>query len=238
MKILAIGNSFSEDATRYLHGIAKADGENLQVANLYIGGCSLEQHYRNMCSDEPAYEYQYNGQKTGDFVSLCDALRNGDWNVVTLQQASHFSFIKESYEPYISALMKFVRECVPNVKIYIHQTWAYENGSSRLLDFAKYETTERMLADVVQAYDEIAGAVRADGIIRSGEMLGTLLNKGISGIYRDSFHASLGLGRYALGLIWYHVLTGKKVCGNVFRDFDEPVSEDHIRIIQSTVESF
>ena len=26
MKVLAIGNSFSNDAMRYLHGIAKADG--------------------------------------------------------------------------------------------------------------------------------------------------------------------------------------------------------------------
>ena len=29
MNLLAIGNSFSEDATRYLHGVALADGEDL-----------------------------------------------------------------------------------------------------------------------------------------------------------------------------------------------------------------
>ena len=44
MKVLAIGNSFSEDATRYLHDIAKADGVALEVANLYIGGCPLDRH--------------------------------------------------------------------------------------------------------------------------------------------------------------------------------------------------
>ena len=54
MDILAIGNSFSTDATRYLYGIARAAGDNLQVTNLYIGGCSLEQHYRNMLSNERA----------------------------------------------------------------------------------------------------------------------------------------------------------------------------------------
>ena len=37
-KILCIGNSFSQDATRYLEAIA--DGE-LFVRNCYIGGCSL-----------------------------------------------------------------------------------------------------------------------------------------------------------------------------------------------------
>lgn len=38
MKILAIGNSFSEDACRYIHKIAAADGQNIKTVNLYIGG--------------------------------------------------------------------------------------------------------------------------------------------------------------------------------------------------------
>ena len=43
-KILAIGNSFSEDATYYLHQILEHSGIENQVVNLYIGGCSLERH--------------------------------------------------------------------------------------------------------------------------------------------------------------------------------------------------
>ena len=38
MNILTIGNSFSDDATRYLHQIARKDGVDLQVANVSIGG--------------------------------------------------------------------------------------------------------------------------------------------------------------------------------------------------------
>ena len=60
MNILAIGNSFSEDATRYLHNIARADGERINVVNLYIGGCTLDRHYRNMLSGARAYELQCN----------------------------------------------------------------------------------------------------------------------------------------------------------------------------------
>ena len=41
MNILSIGNSFSQDAQRYLHDIAKADGVVLSAFNLYIGGCPL-----------------------------------------------------------------------------------------------------------------------------------------------------------------------------------------------------
>ena len=42
MKILSIGNSFSEDAQRYLKLIAGANGRELTCVNLYIGGCSLK----------------------------------------------------------------------------------------------------------------------------------------------------------------------------------------------------
>ena len=51
MRVLAIGNSYSQDATRYLYGIARAGGVDVKVVNLYIGGCSLSRHYRNMLSE-------------------------------------------------------------------------------------------------------------------------------------------------------------------------------------------
>ena len=65
MKILAIGNSYSSDATRYLYGIARADGVKIKVVNLYIGGCSLYRHYRNMLSSEKAYTMELDGISSG-----------------------------------------------------------------------------------------------------------------------------------------------------------------------------
>ena len=48
IKILTIGNSFSEDAVeQHLHDIAKADGVKVIIGNMYIGGCSLERHLNN-----------------------------------------------------------------------------------------------------------------------------------------------------------------------------------------------
>ena len=91
MNILSIGNSFSQDAQRYLHQIAKAGGVNLNAFNLYIGGCSLSSHYRNMLSEERAYTLEMNGQSTDFYVSLKEALLNRNWDVVTIQQVSHES---------------------------------------------------------------------------------------------------------------------------------------------------
>lgn len=45
LRILAVGNSFSDDGTEYLPGLLEAAGiHNVIVARLYIGGCSLERH--------------------------------------------------------------------------------------------------------------------------------------------------------------------------------------------------
>ncbi len=86
MKILSIGNSFSVDGQRYLHQIAKTNGCELTCGNLYIGGCSLRTHYLNMSDDEKGYEYYFNGQPTGLKVSIREALRSKEWDIVTLQQ--------------------------------------------------------------------------------------------------------------------------------------------------------
>ena len=49
LKVLAIGNSFSEDAVeQHLSGLARAEGLNVIICNMYIGGCSFERHVKNL----------------------------------------------------------------------------------------------------------------------------------------------------------------------------------------------
>ena len=66
MNILSIGNSFSMDAQRYLHQIAKSGGSLINCYNLYIGGCPLSTHHRNMLSEERAYALEMNQEHTAD----------------------------------------------------------------------------------------------------------------------------------------------------------------------------
>ena len=238
MNILAIGNSFSQDATRYLHDIARKRGAKLDVANLYIGGCPLEKHFRNMLSGERAYELHYNGHETGFSVSLKEALLNREWDIITIQQASHFSFKKETYVPYAETLVEYVRSCAPKAKVFMHETWAYEDGSARLRDVAGYDKAEDMLRDIKTAYHETAEELELDGFIPSGEMLFKLTESGIPKIHRDTFHASLGLGRYALALLWYHVITGENVKNDTFCDLDEYASDAELAVARECVESF
>ena len=237
MKILAIGNSFSQDATRYLHQIARADSVDIQVANLYIGGCALDKHFRNMMADNRAYSLEYNGQLTGFPVSIKEALLNREWDVVTLQQASHRSPFINTYFPYINALSDYVRQYAPKAKVVIHQTWAYEQDSAKLAALG-FDDHRVMFADLKAAYQKAYESIGADGLIPSGQLFQDLLAAGWEKVHRDTFHAGKGGARYALALLWYRMLTGKCVAENTFCDFDEPVSEDQIRTAKACVDAF
>ena len=165
MRILAIGNSFSQDASRYLNQAARRSGLNIEIANLMIGGCSLERHYRNMLSEEKAYSLEYNGSSTGFNVSLTEALLTAHWDIITIQQVSHDAPRYQTYTPYITELVAYIRKCAPKAKLIIHQTWSYEEGSARLTQELKYNTGAEMLSDVVASYNKAADEIGAEGII-------------------------------------------------------------------------
>lgn len=235
MNILSIGNSFSQDAQRYLHRIARADKVELNTFNLYIGGCPLSLHYQNILSEERRYTLEMNGSSTGFYVSLKEALLNRDWDIVTIQQVSAQSPYYDTYQPYLDKLAEYIRLFVPKAKIVVHQTWAYEQGSRRLHEELKYSDYKQMLCDIVKSYQQAAQDICADFVIPSGEVFGALLESGIEKVHRDTFHASIGLGRYALGLTWYRFLTGNDIAQNTFCDFDEEVTAEQIAVAKKCV---
>ncbi len=234
MNVLAIGNSFSMDATRYLAQIAKSDNFNLEVVNLYIGGCSLSHHFRNIMSDKKAYELQYGGFSTGFYVSVKEALLNREWDFVTMQQVSHESISYETYQPYLNELSAYVKKYAPKARQIIHQTWAYEDGSARLCNELGYKTSADMYTDIEKAYEKAAKDIDAEFIIPSGKLMQRLSEK-IGTVHRDTFHATKGAARYALGLLWYNKLTGNDVAGIELNDFDEEVTESQINVIKELI---
>ncbi len=233
MNILSIGNSFSQDAQRYLHFIAKSDNFDLTCVNLFIGGCPIFTHYRNICTDASAYTLEINGFDTAFKVSIKEALLSREWDVVTLQQASHESFNFDKYVPYINTIADYIRKYAPKAKIVIHQTWSYEEGSERLLKFG-FKNQMDMFLSLQDAYNKAAKEINADFIIPSGEAMQYLLKNGIK-VHRDGFHLSLGAGRYCAALLWYALLSGNDIENNSFCDFDEELSEENIKTIKKCV---
>lgn len=233
MEILAVGNSFSCDAGHYLHQIARADGKEINITNINIGGCPLSVHYRNMLAEDDAYNLEFNGVETSFKVSMKEALLSrswSGWDYITIQQVSHKAPYFDTYIPYIKEIADYIRKLSPKSKLLLHQTWAYEEGSDRLTKELGYKNQSDMFKDIKSSYNKAAELISADGILPSGEAFQNAIKAGAGKIHRDTFHADYGIGRYILALVWYQAMTGKNAAENNFGDFDTTVDEKLIPI--------
>ncbi len=218
MKILSIGNSFSQDATRYLDAVS--DGE-IFSRNLYMPGCSLETHAENIEKKSDVYEYQ-NGDEIIGKISAYDALLGEKWDYVTVQQGSAYSGVYETFEPYLTEIINFVKKTSPSSKIVFHRTWAYENGGVNE-DFPLYLCdSDIMLEKIIEA--STAAATRhllriipvGNAVQRARRLPEFDVSRGGVLITRDYFHLSLDYGRYLAALVWYGFFTGKNPEGVTF----------------------
>lgn len=214
MRLLSIGNSFSVDAQRWLNDIFESAGEKIYLGNLYIGGCPLDVHARNIRMDACAYDYYINNECVG-LSSVKTALTDGKWDYVTLQQASGMSGLWETYEKNLEEVARYVRKCQPEAKILIHETWAYESTSAHA-HFAFYEKDRALMEKrIFECYRRAADILNtqmlpvgeAVRLARASEMFDPL--SGGEALSRDGFHLSWVAGRYLAGLVWYECLTGK-----------------------------
>jgi len=221
-RILSIGNSFSQDAQRYITEIASAAGEEVEAVNLYIGGCSLLRHIKNLHSGEAAYSYELDGQPLAQNISIQEAVKDGPWDVVTLQQVSGHSGLEATYQPFLSELADYIRKNAPEAKLYLHKTWSYAPGSDHN-DFPIYHRDSReMFGMLSAAVEKAAGEINA-GVIPVGDGVEALRKTpefdpkdGKYPVNRDGFHLSVPYGRYFAGLIWLETLMGMDVRGNSF----------------------
>ncbi len=238
MKILSIGNSFSQDAHKWLYKLAKDNGIKLETANLYIGGCSLETHWKNAEENNALYDLELNGGGGERKISIAEALELEKWDIITVQQVSSLSGMYETYEPYLSSLVSVVREAQPDAKLYFHQTWAYEPDSSHS-GFANYNNDQaEMYYRIKQTSEIVAQSIHAE-LIPTGEVIQTLRetvtefdykNGGLS-LCRDGFHLSLDYGRYAAAATWLRTIIGNKINLTDFEDFNPELLKKIIDVV-------
>lgn len=223
LRILAIGNSFSQDAVeQYLWNLFDAAGEDVIIGNLYIGGCPLEKHWANAQSDRAAYEFRkvVKGSKTNTKnVSLYTALADENWDIVSLQQASDYSGMYETYVPYLDNMIGYVKERVANrkLRVFFHQTWAYAQNSNHQA-FPNYDNDQMKMYDgIVSASKNVKEKHAVDMIIPCG----TAIQNGRTSIIgdkfnRDGYHLETTYGRYTAACTWYECISGKSVLENSY----------------------
>ena len=139
----------------------------------------------------------------------------GDFDFITLQQASHFSGIKETFFPFIRELYNACRKAQPNAEVVIHQTWAYEEDSTHEAFINYGSDQKRMYNSLCSAYADAANALGVR-MISVGDTIQYLRENvaeynrknGGTPLTRDGYHLSIPDGRYIASLVWLETLAG------------------------------
>ena len=223
VRILAIGNSFSQDAVeQYLHELAEAEGISTIIGNMFIGGCSLERHVKNARDNAPAYAYRKIGtdgkKREKGKMSLETVLADEDWDYVSLQQASPFSGMYETYEASLPELIEYVKARLPKkTKLMLHQTWAYAS-TSRHSGFKNYNCNQlTMYQAIADAVKKAAKANKIKIVIPSGTAIQNARTPLIGDhLNRDGYHLDVKIGRYTAACTWFERIFKHNVVGNPY----------------------
>ena len=249
LRILAVGNSFSDDGTEYIPGLLEAAGiHNVIIARLYIGGCSLERHCKEYAEGTKDYVYYKSTENRWETVSknatIMDGLKDEPWDIITVQEVSNNSGTYDTYQLWAPKLLSILRKEAtnPNAAIVWHMTWAYASNSDHVA-FKFYNHDQNVM------YESILDCVRrarvdfnVPVVIPSGYAVqiarGTRLNNQdrvrpdnkVYQLTRDGFHLSRQHGRYIAACVWFESLIkptlGKSVKGNSYLIEDTEFSID------------
>lgn len=224
IRVLCIGNSFSWDAVEQeLVPLCHQAGVEVEVHNLYYGGCSLQQHAEFLLKDTAAYSHRVCTNACPriikDTISLREALQNGEYDYISLQQASHDSGIRASYEPWLSLLIDSVRAYQPRARLCWMQTWAYSQDAKHPA-YPRYHNNQTEMWDSIQVCTKSLIANRSSFIvIPCGAAIQNARQTKLGDtLCRDGYHLNYVYGRYTAACVWYEILTGKDVRKNKYRN--------------------
>ena len=228
LRVLAIGNSFSEDAVEnYLWELGREAGFNLVIGNAYRGGWSLAAHWKDASTRAADTEYRkiVDGQRRNmGKRTIRDIVTDEPWDVITFQQLSQQAGRQGSYEPSLSLMIGYVKALasVDSVRLGFHQTWAYSQDSDHR-GFALYDRNQYLMyANIVAAVEEAVHEhkddlsfyipsgtaiqnARTSSLVGSGVGEGQPVNRELT---RDGYHLNYTLGRYIAACTWLEALTG------------------------------
>ena len=236
LKVLMVGNSFSEDVSNYIHLISNSVNIDVIFGNLHVAGETLQGHLNHINTNANVYNYHkrtsLNGvvnHTTTENATFLNSLRDESWDVIVYQQASHFSGMYSTFTPYLTSIIQFVNanKLNPNSKNALHMTWAYPVNSSHG-GFANYNNNQiTMYNAIVNAYLQAMREHDIDILIPTGTAVQNArtinyLQLQNNDMASDDFH--LGeIGDFIGGLTLFEALIASKYNKDIFEDVNYTV---------------
>lgn len=219
IRIMAIGNSFTQDAVEQnLYEIFRNAGYNAILGNCYIGGCSLETHWKNESSTDPSKKSSNSYRKivkgilsTSGSKSVEYILKDEPWDYIIFQQGAGSYGIVESHYPYLDNFLSYIAGILTpgTYKTGYQQNWAYPKSCTDDR-FALYDyDQDKMYAACVDCAATLKTRSSLDLIIPTG----TAIQNGRTSSLGDTFnrdwgHLDYNYGRYTASLTWFEAISG------------------------------
>ena len=221
LRILDIGNSFTDDAVAYLKRIAdssKTDLSNICIYKLMRPSASYKRfvdcyngkdkgkfYYKKVVGDiECPLTITSSADKQNNQLLFKDVLTSYKWDKIVIHQLSNYSddferWLTNGDGGYLKELLDIIRKHQPNAEVgYLLPHVAFkqaENGN----------TKERWF-NVMTSYQKLKDLYGVDFVIPYGtaiENLRTTVYNDEFGLCRDGHHIAFGLARYTAACAYY-----------------------------------
>ena len=212
LRILAIGNSYTEDGTAYIEEIMDGLGvarERYCVYTLVHSAATLKYWWEEMEHDAPCVLNRVAGNvcMVPEDSSLTAAV-SLPWDVVVVQQFSGDAIDYRTFNPWLRQIIGFVRGHCSNggVAMAWQLVHSYRSGfAARYSDSAKrwrmlaYATAQMMVYDGINIIIPTGTAIQL--------ARGSGLNN-VAELTRDGTHLGYGVARYVAACVWVQTLCG------------------------------
>ena len=242
LKVLDLGNSYTNDATSLLKKVATAAGADMSRMCLYTvarGSSSFSSWVNNTFAGIDSVDFYRISKSLGDInlglaegshnswdtVPLMAVLRDVQWDLIVVHQVSSAVdydqwVTHDSVAGYINEFLQLLRRYQPTAAI---GTYVIHSYSSEYSKNTQHSTRQRW-EHIAQSTQRMQQDYGLDFVVPYGTAIENLRLTTLNNEYdltRDSVHLGFGLARYAAACTYYQTLlaprTGKSVLGNGYR---------------------
>ena len=174
LKILHIGNSYTQDCTTYapfiMDGLADKTGDKLNItfASCYLSGASIDDYIGLYDNDTAALSYHKRLNDKGTYetaqnsVTLKQVLADEDWDVITVQQASAYAGVWSTFSNLNGLIDRIVGYCAATHGKPVKMGWLMPQ-----LRYSLIETTGSYAA-IIDCVEKVIQTTPIDFVIPCG----------------------------------------------------------------------
>src|SRR5699024_7356167 len=223
LKVLCVGNSYSNDTFWMLKDIVASTGKQVTVGVSHLSGGTLSQVYAAINTNGTDNTYNKftpsNGHEEKKSYNARDIITDEDWDYIFFQQASTKAMDYSSYQPHLNNLVSYVKNNArnPSVRLGLNMPWVRPIGNSTIETAEKQlEVNDQIVSACQQAMFEsdLEIFIPTGNAVMNGRKNAYLAEVG-NELTRDGSHLDKGIGRFLAALTAFHTLYPDNSIGSV-----------------------